>query len=721
MPGRGFPLRPTLVTGMIALIFLAAGTVGASAYFSSRRAVHSLFTQLASELSQRVTQRTLRFLEPAVPYVALTQQLAAAGKLDPHDPFPLLDYFHAALVANPTFTWASFGDIDGTYLSAYRSPTGEMRATLRETARSGPSAIPGSNNVGGTSIISGTTSIGGTTIIGGARPARWREFTRGPSGWTTVLDTSESYDPRDRPWYQGAVKAGHGVWNEPFLFASNQQPGFTYSAPYLVDGVVRGVWDVEFEVSALSQFLATLRIGDGGRVYIVSRSGLVVGHPRGALTEQIAGHTEVARAADAEPRLARAFLKLGERGGPPAQFAVDDTLVFAEAFPREAGIDWTVLGVAPEADFVGEARAQAVRAALIGAACALVAALLGALFASRVASGMRDISEQMESIGRFELVESLPQATGSVVREVNQMVAAAERMKSSLRSFGKYVPRELVQELLASGKDAVLGGQKQELTTLFSDIEGFTTISEKMEPDALVDALGEYFAAMSEEIRRCDGTVDKYIGDAIMAFWGAPLAQPDHAVRACRAALAMRARLDGLQQKWAREGRPAFQARIGINTGATLVGNIGSPERMNYTVMGDAVNLASRLEGLNKSYGTSILIGERTAALVQDVLTLRPLDWVAVKGRARAVLVHELISDCAVADPRQQRVGTLYGEALQLYRTRQFGEAAERFEQVSLALGTPDGPSRALALRCRGYCEAPPPQEWDGSHAMTIK
>jgi adenylate cyclase len=320
------------------------------------------------------------------------------------------------------------------------------------------------------------------------------------------------------------------------------------------------------------------------------------------------------------------------------------------------------------------------------------------------------------------------------VREVNTMAEAIDRMKASLRSFARYVPTQLVQDLLETGEEAKLGGHKQELTTLFSDLEGFTTLSEQMEPDALVDALQDYFAGMSEVIRGTGGTVDKFIGDAIMAFWNAPRPEEDHALYACRAALAMRAKMLSIQATWRKAGRPVIAARIGINTGTALVGNIGSQQRMNYTAMGDPVNLASRLEGLNKAYGTKILLGETTAKAVAGKMVLRAIDWVAVKGRGQAVLVHELIGEKGKVTPEVVRACEKQREALELYRTRRFAEAAEAFDAAGALLLGGDGEesttvgalrvdeaSRTLAARCRDYILHPPPPEWAGAKVMSEK
>ena len=687
---KGLPLRPTLVTGVIGLILLAAGAVGVSAYVSSSRVIAGLWHSFADEIAANTTQRTLRFLEPAVPAVALEQRLAAENKLDPADRLSTLAYFHAVLLSNPTFTWVSYGGADGAYLAAFREG-GEVKETLREQ---------------------------------GANGTRWRDLARQQDGsWKTLSDEAKEYDPRPRPWYTAASKSARGVWVEPFLFTSRGQPGFIYAARDLdPGGKLRGVWAVQFEVSYLSDFLKTLRLGESGRVYVVTRSGLVVGHPEGEVTEMVGGVKQIARADHhPDPMLAGAWSELQKRPADTRGFSFGRYLALVSEFPPDSGIDWRVIGVVPRLDYFGDADHQAWLAVLIGALCALAASLFGAVLSSRVSKSMNDIAGEMDRIGRFEMSDRRLADEGSIVREVNAMSEATDRMKASLRSFGKYVPRELVQDLLLSGREAVLGGEKLEITTLFSDIAGFTTLSESLAPDALVAVLGEYFERMSETIREHSGTVDKYIGDAIMAFWGAPRPLKDHAVAACRCALAMRDRLAAMQAEWARQGKPAMNARIGINTGLAVVGNIGSPNRMNYTAMGDAVNLASRLEGLNKSYGTGIMIGESTAALVKDQMVLRPLDWVAVKGKAKAILVHELLGERGRVDGAALKAIELHREALELYRGRNFSEAGTRFLEVFATLGRSDGASRKLAERCKEYLEDPPPVEWNGSWAMLEK
>ncbi len=218
-----------------------------------------------------------------------------------------------------------------------------------------------------------------------------------------------------------------------------------------------------------------------------------------------------------------------------------------------------------------------------------------------------------------------------------------ERKKKEIKSmFQRYVTQEVVNELIDNPEALALGGKRKEVTILFSDIRGFTSMSEKMKPEEVVHILNEYFSAMIEIIFKYEGTLDKFIGDAIMAVFGAPVAHPDDPQRALRTAVEMREELKKLQEKWKGEGRPAFDIGIGINTGEVVAGNIGSSERMDYTVIGDNVNLASRLESLNKEHQTHILISEDTYQKVKDVAKVRPIEPVKVKGKEKEVMIYEV-------------------------------------------------------------------------------
>jgi adenylate cyclase len=272
-----------------------------------------------------------------------------------------------------------------------------------------------------------------------------------------------------------------------------------------------------------------------------------------------------------------------------------------------------------------------------------------------------------------------------------------------------------------------LGGEKRDVTVLFTDIAHFTTISEALSPESLVALLNEYLEAMTEEIMAEGGTVDKYEGDAIMAYFGAPLEQNDHYARACRVALAMRKRLDKLRDQWKNAGplpggesRPEIDFRCGINTGVAIVGNVGSSKRLEYTVMGDNINLGSRLEGANKNYGTNLMISESTYEKVKDSFEMRELDLIKVVGKTKPIRVFELLNEKGALVPAAQALLKLYNEGLQLYKERRFEEALHKFEEILQAYPQ-DGPSKLYRQRSEILRNFPPPADWDGVFEMRSK
>ena len=255
---------------------------------------------------------------------------------------------------------------------------------------------------------------------------------------------------------------------------------------------------------------------------------------------------------------------------------------------------------------------------------------------------------------------------------------------------------------------------------LFSDIAGFTSISERMAPETLVELLNKYLSAMTDIILRHRGNVNKYLGDGIMAIFGAPRGDPNHASLACFAALDSQSELAKLREQWKAEGQPEIRARIGINSGWLVVGNMGSQARMEYTVMGDAVNLASRLEGANKFYDTLILLGPRTYELAARDIEAREVDRMRVKGKQEPVVVFELLARKGCLSVEQQRVIETYVEGLAAYKRRNFKTAATQFE-AALALDPGDGPSRVYLSRAKEYLIHPPAADWDGVYELKSK
>jgi adenylate cyclase len=305
----------------------------------------------------------------------------------------------------------------------------------------------------------------------------------------------------------------------------------------------------------------------------------------------------------------------------------------------------------------------------------------------------------------------------SVLHEVNQLRDAADRMKSGLRSFIKFVPDDLVRRLLANGKEAVLGGEIRRLTIFFSDIEGFTSHSEKIAPDVLVHDLAIYFEILSGRLRDYSGTIDKFIGDGLLGFFNAPEEVPHHENLACRAALVGLRELALRQQD---NQMLPFRTRVGLHCGDVLVGNIGTPERFAYTVLGDVVNVASRLESLNKVYGTRILATGDIRAQAGNDFEWRHLDRVSVAGRNGGMDIYELMGFRDETSAARLHNRELYEKALEMYFFCSFSSAERIFAQ--LAANHPgDRAARLMAARCEHMRSLRLRADWDGVFVHDVK
>jgi adenylate cyclase len=624
-----YPLSLAVVVAL--LVTSTGGWISWWNYRSGRANATASAGDLFDQVAQKIGRESAAFLALAPP---ATHTLHGLADLDPPDltSDALARRLTAVLVANPTLTWVAQSDASGTFTGAYRPSEGGLRINQSHITPAGKTVLD--------------------------------EHDVGSDGaWTLSKHEDDSgYDPRTRPFYVQAAAAKHPVWTPPYVFAmpkkpdgspGDRVPGITYAEPMLAaDGSsVRGVITVDFDLAHLSELVARLAVSDHGRAVILAADDTVIAHP----TEKL-----VAPGADGAllkaQQLADPALRALVAGGTARDtFDADGTPYLArdEMVPLPNGETWRVLVYAPQSDFTGALLARVVSSLFVSLVGVVLAILVAWLLARRVSGPLTNLAREMAQVGDFRLDEEAPR--WSMFREIEMMNTALAKMKGGLRSFAQYVPRDLVRAVLASGQDASLSGEVRQLTVYFSDLAGFTTLAESKAPDELVHFLGEYLDDMSTIIAGERGTVDKYLGDGIMAFWGAPQPLTDHAARACAAALRCQKRL----AEYAARGTP-LHTRIGIATGDVLVGNIGSTERMNYTVMGDTANLASRLEGLNKQFGTSLMISEGTFEAAKDKIVARPLDVVAVKGKSQGVRVYELLalaSDTGPeADHRARRV-----------------------------------------------------------------
>ncbi|MBX2799428.1 MAG: hypothetical protein KTR31_17265 [Myxococcales bacterium] len=683
---RGLPLS-TLITGvMLALIVAVTAAVGWTGFVAAQNTVDELWRELADSVALRTTTETLRFLEDAVPHTRLTAGLIEQGVLDPTDRASFLTYLEHASDAHRAFTWVSWGDArDGTFLGTFRPSAERLQRRLRFQLDAAT-----------------TESI---------------DEERTAAGWTRVPNQGLRYDPRERPWFTAARERprGQGVWIDPYPFHGRDEAGVTYSMPVRdrVTDALLGVVCVDFELAPLSQFLGTLRVAEHGRAYVLTADGMVVAHPEGqVIRETDDGLQFWSASAHPDAMLAQAFAAQQALPDPFVPFAFGEHLAVATPFPSSSGIPWVVLTVVPRDDLLGHAEEQAIKALAAGLVAMIVAVALGSMVSRLVLSSVRSVRGELLRVARLDL-QPRPRPR-SAIRELDEMGSATETMKQGLQAFERYVPRQLVRRVLESGQAARLGAERKELSVLFTDIESFTSVVEATPPDEVLEALGRYLQGMNAAIHACRGTVAQYLGDGIMAFWGAPEPLEDHAVHACLAALAMHQHSETLVAQATEAGTLPFPTRFGIDTGQVMVGNIGALERFSYGILGDTVNIAARLEDLNKVYGTRVIAGSRTVQLARPTLLFRPLDRVLLKGKTRPVLVYEVVGVREQMSDEVLSWVASHTRGLEAYFERRFDDARAAFAEV-LEHRPDDGPATLMTKRCTAYLTDPPPTDWGGA------
>jgi len=355
-------------------------------------------------------------------------------------------------------------------------------------------------------------------------------------------------------------------------------------------------------------------------------------------------------------------------------------------FPESFGRPWEAIVITPTDDFIGQLKATNQQIIIIIIALSIAEFFLIYILSRRLSQPIESITQELKSVESLSFDH--PANRPSNVREIAQLQSTATLLRNSLRSFSSFVPVDVVRGLIKSGIPLALGVEKRNLTILFSDLENFSTHAEQSTPDALLEQMSVYFEQISRAISDEKGTVDKFIGDGIMAFWGAPVALPDHVLRACAGALRAARRMERVNAAWHAEGKPTLRIRIGLNAANVLLGNVGSTQRFSYTAIGDGVNVAARLEELNKTFGTTICISDSVFDAVATEVVARPLRRVQVKGRKQEFMVYELLglagSDDLELETRSsdRRLSELTWSASTFFEKRDFDESARRYWKI---------------------------------------
>ena len=624
--------RVAITTAVIAFITVLT----ASLVFTELATFHAVARAAASAAMDAASTNTLSRLEAELSGLSSIVEVLSSNPFladsdDRSEDDSAIVLFKAALNKLPQVDSFYIGYENGRWLQVRRLDV--LSPVEREKLGAPPGAVYNVNLVRPTSD--------------GALPMR-RIFEDEEGNKTGQFDLRDyGYDPRTRIWYRDTMQAGRTLVSAPYASFSIGTAMITLSAP--LRGRVGGIIAADLKLDKFSKLVYAQRPGEHGTAIIFDSFGVLIAHPDFARLAEDAGahpsHPQLPEIWEIRTGLVGAVMKRWDgrerfEGSMQGEDGRDYLFRLQKFSQGDAHSGYSLL-FAAEDDFAQNVRELQIRGiiiALIVGCCFIPGAWV---FGSRMSTSLKRITAQARSLQTLMAPRDAPAASNiAEINELGRTMAVAQR---SIWSFARFVPKDIVRGIVDGSISTELGGIRREVTILFTDVTNFTGIAEAADPDTLMRQTSRHFAALTEAFLAEGGTVDKFIGDSVMVFWNAPHLQPDHVERACRAALSAKAAGDALNAQFKAEGLPPFVPRIGIHFGDAVVGNVGSTERMNYTVLGNSVNLAARLEGLNKGYGTTILVSEAVHNRVKHSFRFRPVASVTAKGMTMETRVYELI------------------------------------------------------------------------------
>jgi adenylate cyclase len=513
------------------------------------------------------------------------------------------------------------------------------------------------------------------------------------------------YDPRVRPWYVGALEAGAPILTEPYRFAWSRNPGVSAGVPMKRGGVI----GFDAGLGTLSRLIVQYKITANSIIVIATGNSdlFIETPPCDAADETCLSGDEEVRAL-----IRRATVEAaGGRIQRQVEVAGRSYVLIVHPVPPIYGQSFAIAAAVPLDELTVASRVLLERAGAIAVGSVVLAFLAVMLVSFLLSRSMSRLAIKTQRIRDLDFSDRAP--VTSRITEILRLSEAVERMREGLEVFGHYVSKDLVRQIMRSPASAGVGGERRDVTVMFTDIEGFSRIAEGIPPELLTSRLSRYFEALGAAISANRGMIDKYIGDSVMAFWNAPEPDPDHVFHAVRTSLQAAAASRRLADKWRRRGRPGFRTRFGLHAGPAVVGNVGARERINYTLVGAVANQASRLEGLNKIYGTDVLASGEVAARTADRFVWRPVDRIVAAGTTEVMEIFEPLGEL---DSAQAHAAFLHEweAGRTAYAEGRFDQAIVHFEAVA-ALRPGDGPCRVFIARCHAFAGAGLPKGWDGT------
>jgi adenylate cyclase len=700
------PLHFNIIAIFIAIFASLTGSLVWYNYSTSAQLALDAADSLLQNVTEKVVERTRNFVDPPIGLVELAASLPELANQPASIDEPIAHYFLEALATYPQLYGLFVGYPDGGFFQVVHF-AGVDGATLKRIG--GPAtAVYGIRNI--------------QKLPDGTRRQTWVFLNQDHKMMIPPVVETASYDPRTRPWFKAAIEKSEVSVTDAYIFASLRAPGITVSRR--ITGNAGAVIAADLTLSQLSSFLRNQKVGETGVVFIHNDRGALIAYPDVSQTvKQVSENgKDVLRPVTVsdlgKPPLTAAFEHYGKNKFDRFVFNVDGLDYIASVSPLSGpfGADKNVAVVVPIDDFIGPISEHRSRTLIYSLIALIVAIVLITWVSEWIARPIRAVALETQKIRQL-IFDPSPEID-SRITEIRLLTESVAAMKTAIRTFGQYVPKALVEQLIKSDNAQGLGGERRQLSILFSDVANFTDMSEDMSPEDLMLKTSHYFQELGEIILENKGSIDKYIGDAIMAFWNAPLDDPDHVSNACRTVLLCRLRSQELDMEWASHGEAEMHTRFGLHTGDTVVGNIGSPDRMDYTALGVSVNLAARLEGLNKRYGTQILVSDSVVAVAKDAFLFRPVDVAVVKGLSQRIDVFELCA--AMEGPMSIRATERQIELCQRWSpiydlcANEDWENAEKIVQEFVADFPEDPVARRYLERClrhferHGTGEAPP-------------
>ncbi len=687
-------LKLSIIQIFAFLILITVSSITLNFYHGFDQSVQTLFEQLTVEITQKIIDRTSYFLKGPATQTQLLSQLIKQKHLIEHHQ-ELWQYLWAPLMAFPQMQTLFLADQTGNYVQVRRDTELITR------------------------LINAQTEIPTETWI--YRDEHYRML---------KMETKAStFDPRTRPWFKNTQNKLKVYWTDVYVFTTSQTPGISASYPILnSQGQLTTVVCANIPLENLSEFLSRQKVSEHGIIFIINAKGELIAYPDASLTvtqdmstgEQRLTHVRELK----QPWVREAYQVYQDTQQKRFVLNSEGTnyIVRFVDFPEIFDSQWQIVVIIPKYDLLVFFYKVLVYTLFVALFIFIISVIAVYFFAEQITRPIAQLTRETLKLSSFHLDDV--KSIHSQIKEIALMNRAILTASQGLQSFKRYVPSALVRQLVQLGQEAKLGGEERELTILFSDVADFTSIAEQISTEELMLILGSYLENLSTTIMEHSGTIDKYIGDAIMAFWGAPVQQNNSPYLACRAALSCQRKVDEFNEYWLVRGKYPFYTRIGVHTGNTIVGNIGSQYRMNYTIIGDSVNLAARLEGANKWYGTKIIISEATYQLVEAHFICRLLDIVAVKGKTQGIRIYELLGEKEGEgiDEVQQQFCQEYELCFQFYLQQDWECALQRLRLLQLKFPI-DKSVQLLIKRCQFFRDHPEhlPSDWDGTTFLDQK